>query len=77
MPDSPNDVAIVKAIIQMSQSLGLTIIAEGVETEQQRSLLADLGCDMVQGFLFAKPLESVLFEQLLITHESTGNKIKT
>jgi EAL domain-containing protein (putative c-di-GMP-specific phosphodiesterase class I) len=47
--------AIVDAIVKMAQALGLRVIAEGVETEAQVETLRALGCDMVQGFLFARP----------------------
>ncbi|PZV00142.1 MAG: GGDEF domain-containing protein [Leptolyngbya sp.] len=51
-----DDVSIVKAIIQIAKSLGLTVIAEGVETEFQTHRLEQLGCDAVQGFWIAPPL---------------------
>jgi diguanylate cyclase (GGDEF)-like protein len=51
----PEDSAIVAAIIAMARSLGHTVVAEGVETELQRSELLRLGCEMGQGFLFARP----------------------
>ncbi len=51
----PNDMFIVKAIIEMGQSLNLTILAEGVETEAQREALLKLGCFRFQGHLFGKP----------------------
>ncbi len=48
--------AIIKTVITLGQSLGLTTIAEGVETEDQLKILHDLGCDEAQGYYFAKPL---------------------
>jgi diguanylate cyclase (GGDEF)-like protein/PAS domain S-box-containing protein len=61
----PNDMALSKAIIVMAHELGLKVIAEGVETEGQRSLLAAAGCDYAQGYLFAQPLPPDAFESLL------------
>ncbi len=52
----PNDAAIVKAIILMTEALGLTVIAEGVETKEQREFLDLNGCHFFQGYLFSKPL---------------------
>jgi diguanylate cyclase len=49
-------VAVVKAIIALARSLELRVIAEGVETEAQFSILAELGCDAVQGYLFSRPM---------------------
>ena len=50
------DATIVRTIIDMAHTLGLTVIAEGVETEQQAALLRALGCEQAQGYLFAKPM---------------------
>jgi len=61
----PNDAAIVQTIIAMSQSLGLSVIAEGVETETQREFLERHHCHAFQGFLFGKPLPLEQFEALL------------
>ncbi|ASP48049.1 EAL domain-containing protein [Cognaticolwellia beringensis] len=51
-----SDCDLVKATIAMSHSLGLTVVAEGVETKEQLTLLSDLGCDFVQGYYFSKPI---------------------
>ena len=48
--------SIVQAVVQMARTLGLRVVAEGVETEAQRDALVALGCDELQGFLFAKPM---------------------
>jgi diguanylate cyclase (GGDEF)-like protein len=48
--------AIVRAVIKLSHALGLEVVAEGVETEAQQSILMRMGCDQLQGFLFAKPM---------------------
>jgi diguanylate cyclase (GGDEF)-like protein/PAS domain S-box-containing protein len=56
IPGNTNDVAVVEAIIAMAHKLGLSVIAEGVETEQQLAFLAGQGCNAYQGFLFSKPV---------------------
>jgi diguanylate cyclase (GGDEF)-like protein len=55
---SPRDRIVVRGVIDMARSLGLDVIAEGVETEAQLSLLAEEGCTLYQGFLCAPPLSS-------------------
>ena len=60
-----SDKAIVRTIIAMAQSLDMDVIAEGVETEEQRQLLLDKGCSHYQGYLFGKPVPIEQFEALL------------
>ena len=56
--------ALVEAIISMSRALGLQVIAEGIETEAQRSFLAGLGCQFGQGYLFGRALPAAEFADL-------------
>ncbi len=63
-PDS-SDMALSDAIIVMAHKLGLSVIAEGVETTEQRDLLAAAGCDYGQGYLFARPLPAADFDAML------------
>ncbi|MEI6738561.1 MAG: EAL domain-containing protein, partial [Pseudomonadota bacterium] len=58
----PNDEAIIRAIIAMTHSLKLNVVAEGVEREEQYRALRDLECDEYQGFYFSKPLPPEEFE---------------
>jgi diguanylate cyclase (GGDEF)-like protein/PAS domain S-box-containing protein len=60
-----NDKAIVRTILVMAQSLGIQVIAEGVETEEQRQLLLDSGCTQYQGYLFGKPMPIEQLEEHL------------
>lgn len=50
--------SIVRAVIQMAHTLGLRVVAEGVKTEAQRDALVEMGCDELQGYLFAKPMSA-------------------
>jgi diguanylate cyclase (GGDEF)-like protein/PAS domain S-box-containing protein len=65
-PDS-DDMALCEAIVVMAHKLGLKVIAEGIETPQQRQLLAAASCDFGQGYLFSKALPAQEFEWLLNT----------
>jgi len=64
-----NDEAIARTINAMARSLNLHVIAEGVETEEQRQILLDIGCTNFQGYLFSKPLPIAQFEALLLCCE--------
>ena len=58
----PGDAAIAKMVIALADSMGLSVIAEGVELEAQRNILTDLGCHNYQGYLFSRPLPVHEFE---------------
>jgi len=65
LPDDANDTAICQTIISMARNLGFQVVAEGVEKEEQLKFLKDNGCDIIQGFIFFKPLSlEELAEQL-------------
>jgi EAL domain-containing protein (putative c-di-GMP-specific phosphodiesterase class I) len=70
LPANRDSAAITRAIIQMGQSLGLLVIAEGVETEAQRAFLAEQGCDELQGILISAPLPQHEFENWVREHAS-------
>ena len=58
----PNDAVIAKTIVALADSLGLHVIAEGVETKEQQDFLAGIGCHSYQGYLFSRPLPVEKFE---------------
>jgi diguanylate cyclase (GGDEF)-like protein len=65
MATDPGDLAIVRAVVDLSRHFGLTAVAEGVESELTLSLLEEVGCDVGQGFLFSRPLPFERFEAWL------------
>ncbi|MBU1659325.1 EAL domain-containing protein [bacterium] len=65
LPSDEEDVAITKAIIALTKSLNLQLIAEGVETQEQKEFLINNGCHNIQGFLYAKPMPAQEITKLL------------
>jgi EAL domain-containing protein (putative c-di-GMP-specific phosphodiesterase class I) len=65
LPDNPDAEAIVRAIVAMGRSLGLRVVAEGVETKAQAAFLQSIECDEGQGYLYAKPMVVNEFEAWL------------
>lgn len=71
-----NDAAIARTIVALSQSMGLAVIAEGVETEGQRDFLALHGCHNYQGYFFSRPLPAEQFDTFANSmHSSNGQKV--
>jgi len=70
LPDNRDSAAITRAIIQMGRSLGITVMAEGVELESQREFLAAQGCDELQGLLISPPLPLAAFEAWVLAHRA-------
>ena len=69
--ESEKDDSVVSMILNIAKALGIPVIAEGVETEEQLKRLKELGCPIVQGFYFSKPLHSTEFEnRFLVSHEN-------
>ena len=66
LPDDTDDAHLTRAIIGIGHYLDMKVIAEGVETSAQEGFLCELGCDMAQGYLYAKPLPADAFRQMLI-----------
>jgi EAL domain-containing protein (putative c-di-GMP-specific phosphodiesterase class I) len=64
LSEDENDRIIAKTIIAMGHSLGLIVIAEGVETVEQQAFLAQEGCDLIQGYLLSRPLTVEQFSDL-------------
>ena len=57
---------LLKTMIQLAESLELTTIAEGVETADQVSSLKEMGCDIIQGYYFSRPLPAEEFEKFIV-----------
>ena len=64
--ESSTERAIIGAIIQLGKTLGLRIVAEGIETDEHATFLTKIGCDEAQGYLFSPPVSATAFEELLI-----------
>jgi len=60
------DTAIARMVVDLAHTLGMKAVAEGVETEGQAALLEEMGCDMAQGFHFARPLPPEAASEVLV-----------
>ncbi len=68
------ELALCRAIVVMAHALDMRVIAEGVETAQQRDLLASVDCDYVQGYLYAKPMVASEFEDYVAAYRASAQK---
>lgn len=68
----PNDAVIVRTIISMGKTLGMNVIAEGVENETQLALLREFGCHMFQGYLFGRPVPAAELEAMIAREPLAG-----
>jgi diguanylate cyclase (GGDEF)-like protein/PAS domain S-box-containing protein len=71
-----NNQAVIRSIVHLSKSLKYKIITEGVETKEQVDLITGLGCNIIQGYYFSKPLSESDFENLLKNQSKTFNELK-
>lgn len=76
LPDDETAVAIVRSIISLGKGCGLTVVAEGVETDDQLNLLLEVGCDVIQGYYFSRPLWAEQFQDWAARRaESTADSL--
>jgi len=73
LPGLPSDLNLVRAILNMSKALNLTVIAEGVETEEQMRILREEGCEICQGYFFSRPMPADDFLKWLHEHQDDPN----
>ena len=74
LPQDSENRSITEAIITMGKNLSLTVVAEGVETQEQKDFLRDLICDEMQGFYFSKPVAPDKFADLLRNHDPSSKR---
>ena len=66
MIENPANREVIRTIIALAANLGFRVVAEGIESEHQREVLRNLGCDYGQGYLFSRPLGPELLEDFLV-----------
>jgi EAL domain-containing protein (putative c-di-GMP-specific phosphodiesterase class I) len=67
LANGPKDRVLCESIVGMAHALGLSVVAEGVETEEQRAILAALGCDYAQGYLLGRPMPAKPMGELVLS----------
>ncbi len=77
LEEDPTALAMVRAVLDIASSLGLTTVAEGIETAGQLRILAGLGCDKAQGYLLSRPVEQRVAQELLLGTRALGTATPT
>jgi len=77
LPEDENDRVLVQAVIQLAVALGIRVVAEGVETEAQRAFLRDSGCNVLQGYLIARPQPAEQFARFAIEVGADASSMST
>jgi EAL domain-containing protein (putative c-di-GMP-specific phosphodiesterase class I) len=72
IPGNQEDEALIKAIVAMGHSMHLDIVAEGVETQKQEKFLLDIGCNIMQGYLYYKPMKADKITEVFFNHKGKG-----
>ncbi|HEY2022618.1 sensor domain-containing protein [Paraburkholderia sp.] len=70
--NEPNAVAIIRTVVTLAHALNMVTVAEGVETPEQRDMLASEGCDVIQGYLVSRPLPAAEFRAFVRARQATG-----
>lgn len=68
LPHCEEDVAIISAVLSLARGLGLSVVAEGVELEEQLQFLASRGCDLIQGYLKGRPMNGIAFREKFLSN---------
>jgi EAL domain-containing protein (putative c-di-GMP-specific phosphodiesterase class I) len=74
MDRDPETQEIVRIIVMLAHGLGLRVVAEGVETEEQSDLLKQIGCELAQGYLFSKPASAETIEDVLASNRAENQR---
>ena len=73
----PEESALARAVVKLGDTLGLSVVAEGVENDDQASVLLEMGCALAQGFLYSKPVDDDQIEALLSGRETVQMETST
>jgi len=76
LPNNPDDVSLVKAILAMAKGLDLNVVAEGVETQEQLSFITAQSCEFAQGYLFARPSDEKTYRSYLENRHTGGEPVR-